>query len=83
MLSLRGKNWQLVHPSADIRASVIGAIRGGFEYQGQKCSALARLYVPKSLWEKKGGFKDILIEEVGKISVGDVTEFNHFMGPVM
>ncbi|BGP13371.1 hypothetical protein JCM10213_005785 [Rhodosporidiobolus nylandii] len=75
-----GKNFQLVHPSANVRAAVIGAIRGAFEYQGQKCSALSRLYVPKSLWPE---FKQLLQEEVGKITVGSVTEFEHFMGPVI
>ncbi|GAA5982579.1 hypothetical protein JCM11641_002589 [Rhodosporidiobolus odoratus] len=78
-----GKNFQLVHPSANVKAAVIGAIRGAFEYQGQKCSALSRLYVPKSLWEGKGNFKETLVEEVGKITVGSVTEFEHFMGPVI
>ncbi|GAA6049468.1 hypothetical protein JCM3770_007354 [Rhodotorula araucariae] len=76
-----GKNFQLVHPSADVRAAVIGAIRGAFEYQGQKCSALSRLYVPTSLWQ--GEFKTILLEEVAKITQGSVAEFQHFMGPVI
>ncbi|GAA5873962.1 hypothetical protein JCM3774_004052 [Rhodotorula dairenensis] len=78
-----GKNFQLVHPSADLRAAVIGALRGAFEYQGQKCSALSRLYVPKSMWEGQGKFKETLLAEVGKITVGSVTEFGHFMGPVI
>ena len=78
-----GKNWQLVHPSADVRAAAIQAIRGAFEYQGQKCSALARLYVPRSLWEAKGGFQDILVEEIKKIQQGPVDAFENFMGPVM
>lgn len=72
-----------MHSSADVRASVIGAIRGAFEYQGQKCSALSRLYVPKSMWEAPGGFKEILVEEIAKITVGPPQEFGHFMGPVM
>ena len=76
-----GKNFQLVHPSADVRAAAIGAIRGAFEYQGQKCSALSRLYVAKSLWD--GDFKETLLSEVAKISQGSVSEFQHFMGPVM
>ncbi|BGP37350.1 1-pyrroline-5-carboxylate dehydrogenase [Rhodotorula kratochvilovae] len=76
-----GKNFQLVHPSADVRAAAIGAIRGAFEYQGQKCSALSRLYVPTSLWE--GEFKTILLEEIAKITQGSVAEFEHFMGPVI
>ncbi|GAA5905944.1 hypothetical protein JCM8208_003382 [Rhodotorula glutinis] len=76
-----GKNFQLVHPSADVRAAAIGAIRGAFEYQGQKCSALSRLYVAKSLWD--GDFKETLLSEVAKISQGSVAEFQHFMGPVI
>ncbi|GAA5831061.1 hypothetical protein JCM11251_005130 [Rhodosporidiobolus azoricus] len=75
-----GKNFQLVHPSANVQAAVIGAIRGAFEYQGQKCSALSRLYVPKSLWPE---FKEKLVAETNKITVGSVTEFQHFMGPVI
>jgi acyl-CoA reductase-like NAD-dependent aldehyde dehydrogenase len=50
---------------------------------GQKCSALSRLYVPKSLWTAKGGFKEMLVEECNKITVGSVHEFEHFMTPVM
>ncbi|KAL8291664.1 hypothetical protein RQP46_001922 [Phenoliferia psychrophenolica] len=78
-----GKNWQLVHSSADVRAAAIQAIRGAFEYQGQKCSALARLYVPRSLWEAKDGFKSILVDEIKKITVGPPGEFEHYMGPVI
>ncbi|GAA5949032.1 hypothetical protein JCM21900_003180 [Sporobolomyces salmonicolor] len=78
-----GKNFQLVHESADVRAAVIGAIRGAFEYQGQKCSALSRLYVPKKLWEGKGLFKETLLDELAKITVGPVNEFEHFVGPVI
>ncbi|GAA5821771.1 hypothetical protein JCM10212_004798 [Sporobolomyces blumeae] len=78
-----GKNFQLVHESADVRAAVIGAIRGAFEYQGQKCSALSRLYVPKKLWEGKGLFKETLVAELEKITLGPVNEFQHFMGPVI
>lgn len=62
-------------------------LRGAFADEdgraGQKCSALARLYVPRSLWEAKGGFKDILLEEIAKITVGPPEEFQHYMGPVM
>ncbi|KAM0792816.1 hypothetical protein ACM66B_002582 [Microbotryomycetes sp. NB124-2] len=76
-----GKNWQLVHSSADLRASVVQAVRGAFEYQGQKCSALSRLYVPRSLWE--GGFEKMLVAEVEKITQGPVDAFEHFMGPVI
>ncbi|KAH8925688.1 delta-1-pyrroline-5-carboxylate dehydrogenase [Atractiella rhizophila] len=76
-----GKNFHLVHQSADLRSTVIQSIRAGFEYQGQKCSALSRLYVPRSLWEK--GFKDTLVQEAKKITVGPPHEFQHFMGPLI
>lgn len=52
-----------------------------YVHTGQKCSALSRLYVPKSLWE--GEFKGELVKEVEKITIGPVTEFEHFMTPVM
>ncbi|QRV73308.1 aldehyde dehydrogenase family protein [Ceratobasidium sp. AG-Ba] len=76
-----GKNFHLVHPSADINSVVQQSIRAAFEYQGQKCSALSRLYVPNSLWN--GGLKDTLIQSVGKISVGPPTDPKNFVGPVI
>lgn len=76
-----GKNFHLYHPSADIESGVIQAIRAAFEYSGQKCSALARCYVPKSMWE--GGFRDSLKEKVNGITVGPCTEWGHFTGPVI
>ena len=57
------------------------AIRAAFEYSGQKCSALARCYVPKSLWE--GGFRETLVAETNKITIGPCTSFEHFTGPVI
>jgi 1-pyrroline-5-carboxylate dehydrogenase len=62
-----GKNFHFVHPSADLDSVVGGTIRSTFEYQGQKCSACSRMYVPKSKW---GYLKQRLIEEVGKVKVG-------------
>jgi len=76
-----GKNFHLVHKSAHVDTAVSQAIRGAFEYQGQKCSALSRLYVPKSLWE--GDFKSKLLQRISEITVGPVNEFKHFMGPVI
>ncbi|KAL1755054.1 Aldehyde/histidinol dehydrogenase [Schizophyllum commune] len=76
-----GKNFHLVHPSAEVKNAVVQTIRAAFEYSGQKCSALSRLYVPKSLWE--GGFKDLLLSEVAKIKVGPCTEWTNHMGPVI
>ena len=77
-----GKDFHVYHPSADVKNGVINAVRGAFEYQGQKCSALSRAYVARSLWEKKG-FKKLLVEEVKKIKVGNPVEWGNFMGPVM
>ncbi|KAH7098796.1 delta-1-pyrroline-5-carboxylate dehydrogenase [Auriculariales sp. MPI-PUGE-AT-0066] len=76
-----GKNWHVVHPTADLTNAVHQTVRGTFEYQGQKCSATSRLYVPASLWS--GGFKEALLAETAKIKVGDVTKFDNFLGPVI
>ncbi|KAL7419796.1 1-pyrroline-5-carboxylate dehydrogenase [Cryptotrichosporon argae] len=76
-----GKNFHLYHPTADIHSGVVQAIRAAFEYSGQKCSALSRAYVPRSLWE--GGFKDELAAQTKKISIGPFSAFEHFTGPVI
>ncbi|KAG6860844.1 hypothetical protein C0995_006982 [Termitomyces sp. Mi166 len=76
-----GKNFHIVHKSAEIRNAVVQAVRGAFEYQGQKCSALSRLYVSTSVWN--GGFKDQLLSEIAKIKVGSPLDFSNFMGPVI
>jgi len=76
-----GKNFHIIHQSADVRNAVVQSVRGAFEYQGQKCSALSRLYVPTSLWAS--GFKDQLLAEVRKIKVGPPQDFGNFMGPVI
>jgi 1-pyrroline-5-carboxylate dehydrogenase len=75
-----GKDFILAHPSADPEALVTAIVRGGFEYQGQKCSAASRVYVPESLWKR---IKDRLIETTNGISVGDVADFRNFMGAVI
>ena len=75
-----GKNYVIAHPSADIQALSKLLVEGAFEYQGQKCSAASRAYIPKSIWNN---CKDNLIQEVSKIKVGDVTEFTNFMGAVI
>jgi len=75
-----GKNFHLIHPSADVRNAVINTVRGAFEYQGQKCSATSRAYVPASLWES---FKSGLIEETQKLKIGDPDKFDNFIGPVI
>ncbi|KAF5373511.1 hypothetical protein D9757_010499 [Collybiopsis confluens] len=76
-----GKNFHLVHKSAELRNAVIQAVRGAYEYQGQKCSALSRLYVSSSIWN--GGFKDQFLSEISKIKVGKPTEWDNFMGAVI
>jgi len=76
-----GKNFHVVHRSAEVRNAVVQSVRGAFEYQGQKCSALSRLYVSSSLWA--AGFKEQLLEEVAKINVGPCTDWSNFMGPVI
>ncbi|KAG0703932.1 Aldehyde/histidinol dehydrogenase [Suillus ampliporus] len=76
-----GKNFHVIHKSAEIRNAALQTIRGGFEYQGQKCSALSRLYVSSSLWTS--GFKDQLLSEAAKIKVGPPSDFSNFMGPVI
>ncbi|KAF9562461.1 delta-1-pyrroline-5-carboxylate dehydrogenase [Agrocybe pediades] len=77
-----GKNFHIIHKSAEVKNAVIQSVRGAFEYQGQKCSALSRLYVSSSVW-KEGGFKDLLLEEIAKIKVGSYEDWTNFMGPVI
>ena len=76
-----GKDFVLAHPSADSAAVEIALVRGAFEYQGQKCSAASRAYVPRSLWE--GGLRDGLADRVRSLSYGDVTDLAHFGGAVI
>ncbi|KAN0126573.1 Aldehyde/histidinol dehydrogenase [Russula decolorans] len=76
-----GKNFHLIHKSAEIRNAVLQSVRAAFEFQGQKCSALSRLYVSASAWN--GGFKDMFLEEIAKIRVGPPQDFGSFVGPVI
>ncbi len=75
-----GKDFILAHASADVEALVAGTVRGAFEYQGQKCSAASRLFVPRSLWP---AVRERLVAEVESITVGDVADFTTFMGAVI
>jgi 1-pyrroline-5-carboxylate dehydrogenase len=75
-----GKNFTLAHPSADPAALATAIIRGGYEYQGQKCSATSRVYAPRSLWP---ALRDSLVETIATIEPGDVTDFSRFMGAVI
>ncbi len=75
-----GKDFIVVHASADPQAVAVAMARGGFEYQGQKCSAASRVYVPQSLW---GEVRDRTIAMMKEMKVGDVRDFRNFMGAVI
>lgn len=75
-----GKNFHLIHSSADLENAVVQTVRGAFEYQGQKCSATSRLYVPASIWPR---FKARLVEETEKLGVGAPWDYHNFIGPVI
>ena len=75
-----GKDFIFAHNSGDVDSLVTASIRGAFEYQGQKCSAASRLYIPKSLWND---FKEKYVAEVKKIKMGDVEDFTNFMSAVI
>ncbi len=75
-----GKDFIVAHPSADPDALATAIMRGSFEYQGQKCSAASRVYLPRSLWQP---VRERLADEVPQIKMGDVTDFSNFMGAVI
>jgi 1-pyrroline-5-carboxylate dehydrogenase len=75
-----GKDFIVVHPSADMEAVAVAVVRGGFEYQGQKCSAPSRIYVPKSRWKE---LRDRVVALMGEISMGDVRDFRNFVSAVI
>ena len=75
-----GKDFIVVHNSADPQEVAVAAVRGAFEYQGQKCSAASRMYVPKSTW---GDIRDRMTAMMKDIKVGDVRDFRNFMGAVI
>ena len=75
-----GKDFIMIHNSADPLEAATGIIRGSFEYQGQKCSASSRIYAPASLWEK---IKEHLLRQASEIKVGDVRDFSNFMNAVI
>jgi 1-pyrroline-5-carboxylate dehydrogenase len=75
-----GKDFIVAHPSADPTELATAIVRGGYEYQGQKCSAASRVYVPRSLWPE---VKQIALEMIGRIEVGDPADFRNFMGAVI
>jgi 1-pyrroline-5-carboxylate dehydrogenase len=75
-----GKDFILVHPSADPDAVAVAMVRGAYEYQGQKCSAASRAYIPQSLWPR---IKQQALEMINGLKMGDVTDFRNFMGAVI
>ena len=75
-----GKDFVLAHPSASDDALLVGLLRGSFEYQGQKCSAASRAYIPNSVWER---LREPLAAATEAIPVGDPAEFSTFMGAVI
>ena len=75
-----GKDFIVAHPNCDHQALTVALIRGAFEYQGQKCSAASRAYIPESVWES---IRDNYVDEVAKISVGDPKDFSNFMSAVI
>ncbi|MGY1705415.1 L-glutamate gamma-semialdehyde dehydrogenase [Geodermatophilus sp. SYSU D00697] len=75
-----GKDFVVAHPSADVDVLRTALIRGAFEYQGQKCSAASRAYVPRSVWAR---VRDDLVGQTESLPMGDVTDFSIFMGAVI
>jgi 1-pyrroline-5-carboxylate dehydrogenase len=75
-----GKDFIVAHPSANVDAVATAIIRGSFEYQGQKCSAASRVYAPASAWPR---LRERLADEVGTLKMGDVADFENFMGAVI
>ncbi|MBP3192704.1 L-glutamate gamma-semialdehyde dehydrogenase [Natronogracilivirga saccharolytica] len=75
-----GKDFIFAHNSADVKELAVAALRGAYEYQGQKCSAASRMYVPESIWPE---FKETFLAEVAKIKTGDISDFSTFMGAVI
>jgi 1-pyrroline-5-carboxylate dehydrogenase len=75
-----GKDFVFAHPSADPQAVAVALVRGAFEYQGQKCSAASRAYIPKSIWKQ---LKELLVEMIGGIRVGPPEDFSNFVNAVI
>jgi 1-pyrroline-5-carboxylate dehydrogenase len=75
-----GKDFVVAHASADVPALVTALLRGAFEYQGQKCSAASRAYIPDRIWPN---VRDWLLQEMSTVQVGDVRDMGNFMGAVI
>jgi len=76
-----GKNFHIIHPTADMAHATFNTVRGAFEYQGQKCSATSRVYAPKSMWE--GGMRDLLVKTVKELTVGQADDPSVFITAVI
>ena len=75
-----GKDFIVAHASADPQALAVAIARGGFEYQGQKCSAASRVYIPRSLWND---VRDRVVGMMDDMRMGDITDFRNFIGAVI
>jgi 1-pyrroline-5-carboxylate dehydrogenase len=75
-----GKDFILAHQSADVDALAVAMVRGAYEYQGQKCSAASRAYIPDTMWP---AVRDRVVGMIGDIRMGDVADFRNFMGAVI
>ncbi len=75
-----GKDFVFAHPTADVGSLATALVRGAFEYQGQKCSAASRAYIPRSLWPR---LEKALLAQISRIRVGDPQDFTCFMGAVI
>jgi 1-pyrroline-5-carboxylate dehydrogenase len=75
-----GKDFIVAHPSADPQALAVAIVRGAFEYQGQKCSAASRAYVPASIWPD---VRDRVVAMMGELRMGDIADFRNFLGAVI
>jgi 1-pyrroline-5-carboxylate dehydrogenase len=75
-----GKDFVLAHRSADRQALAVAIVRGGYEFQGQKCSAASRIYIPRSIWPD---VRDRIVAMIDAIAMGDIQDFRNFMGAVI
>lgn len=75
-----GKDFIIVHPSADVKVAATAIVRGAFEYQGQKCSAASRVYIPKSQWPV---LKELIVRDVESFNIGPVEDFSNFINAVI
>jgi len=75
-----GKDFVIAHPSADVDVLRTALVRGAFEFQGQKCSAASRAYIPRSVWNR---LRDPFLDEVEGMPMGDITDFSQFLGAVI